>query len=115
NNDVRSEGMSYGMMIAVQVDRKDDFDALWNWAKSHMYHASPRHPGHGYFSWQMRPDGTAIDENPAPDAEEYFATALLFASHRWGNGKGIYDYRKEAFAILDAMKNRKSIAGTVNG
>lgn len=114
NNDVRSEGMSYGMMIAVQVDRKDDFDALWNWAKSHMYHASPRHPGHGYFSWQMRPDGTAIDENPAPDAEEYFATALLFASHRWGNGKGIYDYRKEAFAILDAMKNRKSIAGTVN-
>ncbi|AUX45872.1 endo-1,4-beta-xylanase [Sorangium cellulosum] len=113
NNDVRSEGMSYGMMIAVQVDRKDDFDALWNWAKSHMYHADPRHPGFGYFSWQMRPDGTAIDENPAPDAEEYFATALLFASHRWGNGKGIYDYRKEALNLLDVMKNRKTIAGTV--
>ncbi|WP_437953637.1 glycosyl hydrolase family 8 [Sorangium sp. So ce296] len=114
NNDVRSEGMSYGMMIAVQVDRKDDFDALWNWAKSHMYHADQRHPGFGYFSWQMRPDGTAIDENPAPDAEEYFATALFFASHRWGNGKGIYDYRKEALGLLDAMKNRKAIAGAVN-
>ncbi|WP_437654514.1 glycosyl hydrolase family 8 [Sorangium sp. So ce1182] len=114
NGDVRSEGMSYGMMIAVQVDRKDDFDALWNWARSHMYHAEPRHPGFGYFSWQMRPDGTAIDENPAPDAEEYFATALLFASHRWGNGKGIYDYRKEALNLLGAMKNRKSITGTVN-
>ncbi|WP_437724918.1 glycosyl hydrolase family 8 [Sorangium sp. So ce861] len=114
NNDVRSEGMSYGMMIAVQVDRKDDFDALWNWAKSHMYHADQRHPGFGYFSWQMRPDGTAIDENPAPDAEEYFATALFFASHRWGNGKGIYDYRKEALGLLDVMKNRKAIAGAVN-
>lgn len=114
NNDVRSEGMSYGMMIAVQVDRKDDFDALWNWAKSHMYHADPKHPGFSYFSWQMHPDGTAMDENPAPDAEEYFATALLFASNRWGNGKGIYDYKKEAFGILDAMKNRKPITGPVN-
>lgn len=114
NNDVRSEGMSYGMMIAVQLDRKDDFDALWNWAKSHMYHADPRRPGFGFFSWQMRPDGTAMDENPAPDAEEYIATALLFASHRWGDGKGIYNYRKEALSLLDAMKNRKPITGPVN-
>jgi len=29
NNDVRSEGMSYGMMIAVQLNRKAEFDALW--------------------------------------------------------------------------------------
>jgi oligosaccharide reducing-end xylanase len=25
NNDVRSEGMSYGMMIAVQLDKKAEF------------------------------------------------------------------------------------------
>ena len=28
NNDVRSEGMSYGMMIAVQLDNKDMFDKI---------------------------------------------------------------------------------------
>jgi oligosaccharide reducing-end xylanase len=63
----------------------------------------------------MRADGTAIDEMPAPDGEEYFATALLFASQRWGDGDGIYDYRREALNLLDAMKNRVEITGTVNG
>lgn len=29
NNDVRTEGMSYGMMIAVQLDKKTEFDRLW--------------------------------------------------------------------------------------
>ena len=28
NKDVRTEGMSYGMMIAVQLDRKKEFDRL---------------------------------------------------------------------------------------
>src|ERR1041385_4917241 len=38
HTDVRSEGMSYGMMIAVQMDKKEDFDALWNWSRTYMYH-----------------------------------------------------------------------------
>jgi oligosaccharide reducing-end xylanase len=115
HNDVRSEGMSYGMMIALQLDQKADFDALWNWAKTYMYHADEHHPAFGYFSWQMRPDGTAIDEMPAPDGEEYFATALLFAANRWGNGKDRFDYAQEANALLSRMKNRGPITGTVNG
>ena len=45
NKDVRSEGMSYGMMIAVQLDKKAEFDAIWNWARTYMYHADPKHPG----------------------------------------------------------------------
>ena len=35
NADVRSEGMSYGMMIAVQLDKKAEFDRLWKWAKTY--------------------------------------------------------------------------------
>ncbi len=116
HDDVRSEGMSYGMMIAVQMDKKKEFDALWNWAKTYMYHDSPKHPAYGYFSWQMKTDGKPIDEMPAPDGEEYFAMALYFASGRWGNGEGIYNYRAEADRLLDDMKNRKLIKGqTVNG
>src|SRR5215472_5779236 len=38
NHDVRTEGMSYGLMIAVQLDTTPEFDALWNWAKTYMYH-----------------------------------------------------------------------------
>ena len=81
NEDVRSEGMSYGMMIAVQMDRKADFDAIWNWAQTYMYHAGMKHPAYGYFSWQMQPNGKPRDEMPAPDGEEYFITALYFAAH----------------------------------
>jgi oligosaccharide reducing-end xylanase len=115
NKDVRSEGMSYGMMVAVQLDQKADFDALWNWAKTYMYHADVKHPAHGYFSWQMRSDGTAIDEMPAPDGEEYFATALLFAEHRWGAGEGIYAYGQQAAELLTAMRHREAVTGVVNG
>ncbi len=116
SRDVRSEGMSYGMIIAVQLDKKAEFDALWNWSKTNMHHSSPEHPAFGYFSWSMRTNGVPNDEMPAPDGEEYFATALYFASGRWGNGKGISHYRAEADRILTDMRHRKSITGkTVKG
>lgn len=114
NRDVRSEGMSYGMMIAVQLNKKAEFDALWNWSKTYMYQTSPTHPSYGFFSWSMKLDGTPNSESPAPDGEEYWVMALYFASGRWGNGKGIYDYRAEADRLLDAMKNRKIIDGPTN-
>lgn len=83
NGDVRSEGMSYGMMIAVQMDRREEFDRLWKWAKTYMYHASG--PRRGYFAWQCAFDGRQIDPGSASDGEEWFATALFFAAHRWNN------------------------------
>jgi len=114
NRDVRSEGMSYGMMIAVQLNKKPEFDALWNWSKTYMYQSSPTHPSYGFFSWSMKVDGTPNSESPAPDGEEYWAMALYFAAGRWGNGAGIYDYRAEADRLLDNMKNRKLIDGKTN-
>jgi hypothetical protein len=78
NQDVRSEGMSYGLMIAVQLDKRAEFDRLWRWAKTHMYHADG--PRAGYFSWQCRFDGTQIDPGSASDGEEWMTMALLFAA-----------------------------------
>ena len=34
NHDARTEGMSYGMMMCVQMDRKEEFDRLWKWSKT---------------------------------------------------------------------------------
>jgi endo-1,4-beta-D-glucanase Y len=116
NNDVRSEGMSYGMMIAVQLDKKNEFDALWNWAKTYMYINSPNHPAYGFFSWSLKTDGRPNAESPAPDGEEYFVMSLYFAANRWGNGQGIYNYKAEADRLLNDMKNRGMITGpTVKG
>src|SRR5262249_10913841 len=87
NHDVRSEGMSYGMMIAVQLDKKAEFDALWNWARTYMYIGDPSHPSYGYFSWSCKTNGAPNEETPAPDGEEYFVMALYFAASRWGKGE----------------------------
>ncbi len=111
NRDVRSEGMSYGMMIAVQLGRKPEFDALWNWAKAYMYHDSSNHPAYGYFSWSLTTNGVPNDEMPAPDGEQYFAMSLYFASSRWGNGSGIYSYRLEADHLLRDLRHRQLITG----
>jgi oligosaccharide reducing-end xylanase len=111
SRDVRTEGMSYGMMIAVQLDKKAEFDALWNWAMTYMYISDPKHPSYGYFSWSCKTDGSPNDESPAPDGEEYFAMALLFAGNRWPGGHGIYDYHAEALQLLTAMRHREVITG----
>ena len=111
NHDVRTEGMSYGMMITVQLDKKAEFDALWNWAKTYMYISDPKHPSYGYFSWSCKMDGSPNEETPAPDGEEYFAMALLFAGNRWPGGHGIYDYHAEAERLLTAMRHREIING----
>jgi oligosaccharide reducing-end xylanase len=111
NNDVRSEGMSYGMMITLQLDKQEEFDALWNYSMHHMYQSNPEHPTYGFFTWHTRFDGTAIDELPAPDGEEYYAMALLFAANRWGSGEGIYDYAAQAEQLLTHMVHREPITG----
>ena len=99
NDDVRSEGQSYGMMICVQMNKKTEFDRLWKWAKTHMQHEDGEFKG--YFAWVMNKDGSKRESSPAPDGEEYFITSLMLAANRWGNGEGIYNYMAEANAILE--------------
>ncbi|MBD8069060.1 glycosyl hydrolase family 8 [Bacillus sp. PS06] len=99
NLDVRTEGMSYGMMMAVQLDKKDVFDRLWYWAKKNMYMTEGLHAG--YFAWSCRPDGKKNSYGPAPDGEEFFALALFFAAHRWGDGdEDPFDYSVQARQLL---------------
>lgn len=100
NHDVRTEGMSYGMMLCVQLDKKEEFDRIWKWSKTFMFLADGENKG--YFAWSCQTDGTKNAYGPAPDGEEYYAMALFFASHRWGDGEGIFCYSSEARAILRA-------------
>lgn len=110
NHDVRTEGMSYGMMVAVQLNKKAEFDAIWNWAKTYMYISDPKAPSYQFFAWSCKTDGTHNSEGAAPDGESYFAMALLFAAHRWPGGKDIYNYQAEADKLLHAMVHRQIIS-----
>jgi len=113
HHDVRTEGMSYGMMIAVQLDKKAEFDAIWNWSKTYLYHDSPAHPSYGFFSWQARTNGTVMSEFVAPDGESYYVMALYFAANRWGSGAGIYNYKAEADRLLTNLRHRALIKGRI--
>lgn len=112
NHDARTEGLSYGLMVAVQLDKKEVFDRLWRWTKKYMQHQEG--PREAYFAWSVKPEtGVHNAEGSASDGELYFITALLFASNRWGNDTGI-DYYGECRRILDAMWSKDGTDGIMN-
>lgn len=111
NHDVRTEGMSYGMMIAVQMNHKADFDAIWNWALTYMYITDEKLPSAGYFAWSCKTNGMRNSLGPAPDGEEYFVMSLYFASARWGDGAGIYDYHAQADRLLHSLVHHPQDGG----
>lgn len=104
NFDARTEGMSYGMMICVQLDKKEEFDRIWKWTCTYMWMEEGE--SEGYFAWSCGVDGKRNANGAAPDGEEFFAMALFFASHRWGDGEGIFCYSKMAKKILSACLHK---------
>ena len=109
SNDVRSEGMSYGMMISVQTNHRAEFDKLWRWAKRYM--AYPKNtPWDGYFCWQCSRDGKQIGNSNASDGELYFATALFLAAERWNEPQ----YAEEANEILEKCMSKTGEGGVYN-
>lgn len=112
NHDVRTEGLSYGMMIAVQFNKKEMFDRLWRFSKYYLQHQDG--PRAGYFAWNLNPKTMKRNhENPASDGELYYITSLLFASNLWGNNSGI-DYYGESRRILDAMWKKDGSGNVFN-
>ena len=112
NQDARTEGLSYGMMVAVQLNKKEVFDRIWRWSKKYLQHQSG--PREGYFAWSYDPRLMKKNsEGSASDGELYYVTGLLFASNRWGNNTGI-NYYAEARRILDAMWKKDGTGNIYN-
>lgn len=113
NDDVRTEGQSYGMLLAVLLDDQETFDKTWRWTLNHMYLVDG--PCRGYFAWSVPLDGSPRANGPAPDGEEFFAMALSLAHRRWIRGLdtkeqllGIdyFDYEAWAKKILRDVLHR---------
>ena len=112
NHDARTEGLSYGMMVAVQLNKKDVFDRIWRWSKKYLQHQSG--PREAYFAWSYDPAKQRQNSpGSATDGELYYITSLLFASNRWGNNTGI-NYYGEARRILDAMWKKDGTGNIYN-
>ncbi|RXK85502.1 glycosyl hydrolase family 8 [Filimonas effusa] len=112
NHDARTEGLSYGMMVAVQMDKKDVFDRIWRWSKKYLQHQDG--PRKGYFAWSINPATMKKNsEGSASDGELYYITSLLFAANKWGNNTGIHYYNEARF-ILDEMWKKDGTGNIYN-
>jgi oligosaccharide reducing-end xylanase len=113
HDDVRTEGFGYAMMIAVQLDKRTEFDRMWTYVKSVLSYPMTE-PSGGYFqsSCGSAPPGVSCND---PFGHAQFVTSLLFARDRWGIA-GTHDYGVDAVALLDVMRHKEDInGGIVNG
>jgi oligosaccharide reducing-end xylanase len=116
HDEVRTEGIGLGMLITVELDKRDDFDRLWRYAKAIQVKEGPRQ---GYFPSLCT--ATSTDEVACDDPYglQQIATALLLARGRWRSSPGTINYGAEASTLLDIIRNKESyncgIVGTTTG
>ena len=88
-----SEGIGYGMLLAVNMAERPLFDDLWHYAKLHL-------DSNGLMKWKVQDNGTDAAQDSAADADEDMAFALLCADKQWGSGCAI-NYLQEATTLID--------------
>src|ERR1022692_1371581 len=111
-NEVRTEGMGLGMLVAVELDKIDEFNRLWTYSKSSMIEI-PSGSSQGYFkSFCDPPDGSAPVPCLDPFGFAQFVMALLLANDRWG-GAGAINYGADAVALLHTMRHKEDDNGGV--
>jgi len=88
-----SEGIGYGMLLAVYMNDQSLFDNLWQYEQ----HWTDKN---GLMNWYILPDGSGLAPNGsggATDADEDMAFALVMADKQWG-GQGSLSMTYLAYA-----------------
>jgi endo-1,4-beta-D-glucanase Y len=98
-----SEGIGYGMLMAVLANDQATFDIIYTAANDVMLNES-----RGLYHWQANPQGRVTGRGAALDADEDIALALIFAHQRidageWQAGE---NYGERASALIDAIYDR---------
>lgn len=100
NYDTVSEGLGYGMLLAVYFNEQALFDDLYRYVKLHFN-------SRGLMSWHINADGSLASGegsvNCATDADEDIAVSLIFAHKLWGSS-GSINYSNEAKTLIGNME-----------
>jgi len=91
--DCISEGVAYGMLLAVGFDDQDAFDKLWAYYEKHKN-------SNGVMNWQTDACGAVTSSGSASDGELDAAMALIQAGCKWGG-----TYESEASDLIAAIRN----------
>lgn len=101
-NTGNSETQSYILMQAMMTDDRETFEIAWRWTKENVQRSEDN-----LFSWKFTlENGRAniSDRNPATDADEDIAYALLRAGEKWSRP----DYIEEGKLIINDIWNRET-------
>lgn len=92
-----SEGIGYGMLLAVYMDDQEVFDNLWQYTRLYLNE-------NGLMHWEIDPQGRVIGTGAALDGDEDIAWALVMADRQWGGSGSLQDtYLNYALDLIDAM------------
>ena len=97
-NSTVSEGIAYGMIIAVMFDDQEAFDGFWTYARCFLNKS-------GLMDWYIAPDGQkTLGVGAASDADEDMAWALIMADRQWGGGGSLGEsYADVARRLIEAI------------
>jgi oligosaccharide reducing-end xylanase len=112
HGDIRTEGIGLGMLIAVELNKQDEFDHLWSYAKANLEFTAP--PDKGYFSSSCDAEAGAAPCTD-PFGMEQFLTALVFAHDRWGTAGASDAYSQDALGLLEVFRHIEDENGGIVG
>ncbi|HJT24693.1 MAG TPA: glycosyl hydrolase family 8, partial [bacterium] len=95
-NSTVSEGIGYGMVIAVYMNDQNLFDNLWKYEQLHL-------DGNGLMNWYIDASGATDGSGGATDADEDMAWGLLMAARQWG-GSGSLGTSYQSLAVSQINK-----------
>lgn len=97
-NSTVSEGIAYGMILAVMMDDQTLFDGLYQYSALFLNE-------HGLMNWYINAAGTMpLGTGGATDSDEDIAWALVMADRKWGgSGSLTTPYLDLAVAQIDAI------------
>ncbi len=108
NFDTVSEGLGYGLILAVSFNEQSLFNDLYGYVKKYFN-------GNGLMGWHIDANGNYTTHDggsgAATDADEDIALALVFAHKKWGSN-GSVNYEMEAKKLISNIFNHMVERGT---
>jgi len=106
-HDAVSEGVGYGMLVALFCNDQTCFNKIWDAGEQHMWDDEAK-----CYNWRVNREGTVIGTGAASDAEQDIALALIFADALVKKGtwqshsspRGV-DYAARAQSIINSIWN----------
>ncbi|MDX1990972.1 MAG: glycosyl hydrolase family 8 [bacterium] len=97
-----SEGVGYGLLLAVMLDDQETFDTIYNAGQSIMLN-----PMTSLYHWRVDNRGNIVGHFSATDAEQDITAALIFAQARVDRGEWTqhreFPYGERARTMIDVL------------